>query len=612
MVPGTRRIVLWFAFILTMACCLRAEEEGKVYNGSFEKTAAGGRAPEGWQAAGDKAVVQELTAEQDSTRGHVARLRCTRFVPGTSSSHAMIAQSGHVGVRNGRWYRLSLWARASDLEAGVVQLSLVNFRGWSSAGLSGSFVPSEDWQRFEFVFRAERDLKPADSRLAIYFLSTGTLWLDDVAIEETTAPKRQWLPAIPMTGVTNALANSSFEGGEGWGCSAGRYYDWTANLFQRVGQWDDSQAFHGKRSWKVTLSAAKPLMLYGGYTLLAAEVRNLELGHAGWVRVEPGRPYVFSVYLKSDRAGVPVRVSLKEPEDWRLSSHRTSSIGREWQRVEGSYTPKGEFARGCLGFDLPDGDKGERTIWIDAAQFERGTSASPYHPRTELEAGIETAVVGNIFTDPSKGLCFQLRAFNDSKDSKALRGRIRVTDFWGRTAWEEKLDLNVGPGQVVQRPYAVLAGRRGFFRIHWEPQGGLAQSLRFAVIEPSDEDDAIFGFNHAFCQDFLLPLAHQAGLRWWRDWSTQWDTVQAKRDAPFDFRRPDVHINRVLDQKGRMLVLLPFPSSRLGGEVPPAITASISRSPFARHAARPGRASDGFSLQAGAVGGFRRVRPGNR
>ncbi len=95
----------------------------------------------------------------------------------------MIVQFGHVAVRSGQWYRLSLWARATDLEAGVVQLNLVNFRGWASAGLAGSFVPTDDWRRFEFVFRAERDLNSADSRLAIYFLSTGTIWLDDVAIE---------------------------------------------------------------------------------------------------------------------------------------------------------------------------------------------------------------------------------------------------------------------------------------------------------------------------------------------------------------------------------------------------------------------------------------------
>ena len=87
-------------------------------------------------------------------------------------------------------------AQAADLEAGVVQLNLVNFRDWSPAGLSGSFMPTDNWQRFEFVFRAERDLHAADSRLAIYFLSTGTLWLHDLAMDETTPPKRQWLPAI--------------------------------------------------------------------------------------------------------------------------------------------------------------------------------------------------------------------------------------------------------------------------------------------------------------------------------------------------------------------------------------------------------------------------------
>ena len=591
MVFGTRSIVLGFFFSLAMACGLNAQEQGGVYNGSFEKTTAGGHAPEGWQAAGDKAVVQELTAEQDPTRGHVARLRCTRFVPGTSSSHVMIAQFGHVGVRNGHWYRLSLWARASDLEAGVVQLGLANFRNWSQAGLSGNFVPADTWQRFQFIFQAQQNLKPADSRLAIYFLSTGTLWLDDVAIEETTEPKRQWLPAVSMTGATNALVNSSFEGGEGWGCSAGKNYDWTANLFRRVGQWDESQAFHGKRSWKVTLSAEKPLLLYGGYTLLQTEVRELELGHAGWVRVEPGEPCVFSVYVKSDQAGVPVRVSLKEPENGRLSSSRTLSIGLSWQRIAVSYTPQGPFVRGCLGFNLPEGDKGERTLWIDAAQLQRGTAATPYHPLAELEAGIETDAIGNIFTDPGKGLAFRLRAFNDAQQTKTLAGRLRVTDFQDQTVWEEKPGLVVGPGQSAQRSYAVLAGRRGFFRIHWEPEGGPAQTLRCAVIAPNEEDDAIFGFNHAFGQDFVLPLAHEAGLRWWRDWSTQWDAVQPKADAPFDFRRQDVHINRVLAQKGRMVVLLPFPSASWAAATPPVV-AEHQRQAEAARAGKPARLED--------------------
>jgi hypothetical protein len=520
---------------------------------SIQKTVAGGRLPEGWQAAGDKAVLQELTAQQDPKRGHVARLRCTQFVPGTPSSHAMIAQFGHVAVQSGRWYRLSLWARASDLEAGVVQLNMANFRNWSSVGLSGSFVPSEDWQRFEFVFQAERDLKPADSRLAIYFLSTGTLWLDDVAIEETAPPKRQWLPAIPIEGLTNALPNSSFEGGEGWGCSAGRYYDWTANLFQRIGQWDDSQAFHGKRSWKVTLSPSQPLMLYGGYTQLAAEVRTLELGHAGWVRVEPGRPCVFSVYVKSDRTGAPVSVGLKEPEDWRRSNHRTVSIGQQWQRIEVSYTPKGEFLRGCLGFDLPEGEKEPRTLWIDAAQFERGTLASPYHPRAELEAGIETGVVGNLFTDPSKGLCFQIRAFNDSKEPKVLRGRLRVTDPACQAAVRRSR-------QLLQETWAA---------IHVQPKY-LAASMW-----PSEEFDAI---------------------RWRLATETQ---ELLHYPATSKATAPSVLIDATALRPAQVEAVLPFEQAAKAGKLEALPRRSLPRNAWLRRKRRTGRNS-GLAFAAAA------------
>ncbi len=221
MITITRPGCLLALALLVMPCSSRSEDSTGVYNGSFEKIVAGGRRPDGWAAAGEKAIVQELSVEQDPDRGHVARLRCTRFVSGTPSSHVMIAQFGHAALQSGRWYRASLWARAKDLEAGVVQVRLTNIKTWTPVGLSGSFQPGDRWQRYEFVFRAERDLKPADSRLAVYFQSAGTLWLDDVMFEETAAFEPQWLPAIPMAGVTNALPNSSFEGGEGWGTSAG-------------------------------------------------------------------------------------------------------------------------------------------------------------------------------------------------------------------------------------------------------------------------------------------------------------------------------------------------------------------------------------------------------
>ena len=127
-----RDIVLSLGVVLAMACGSRGED-GPVFNGSFEKVAADGRTPDGWQTAGEKEIVQHLTAEHDPQRGHVARLTCTKFVPGTPSSHVMAAQFGHVGVARGKWYRLSLWARTSDLQSGVAQVGLANFHTFAGS-----------------------------------------------------------------------------------------------------------------------------------------------------------------------------------------------------------------------------------------------------------------------------------------------------------------------------------------------------------------------------------------------------------------------------------------------------------------------------------------------
>ena len=53
--------------------------ESLIYNGSFDKVAARAHGPDGWGTAGDKAIVQELTVDQDPQRGHVARHTCTQF-----------------------------------------------------------------------------------------------------------------------------------------------------------------------------------------------------------------------------------------------------------------------------------------------------------------------------------------------------------------------------------------------------------------------------------------------------------------------------------------------------------------------------------------------------
>ncbi len=87
-------------------------------------------------------------------------------------------------------------------------------------------------------------------------------------------------------------------------------------------------------------------------------------------------------------------------------------------------------------------------------------------------------------------------------------------------------------------------------------------AVRFAVIDAArpGATDSLFGFNHAYPWDFLMRLTHKAGIVWWRDWSTKWQTVEPERGR-VDFTAADAQVGRVLGLGGEAEVLLPFPST---------------------------------------------------
>ena len=538
------------------------QETGGIFNGSFDRDANGDGIPDGWTTAGRAGVQQELRIVEDAERGIVARLTCTAFEPGFPDSHAMLAQLDRVSLERGQWYRLSFWAKGTDIESESVNVAIVNRPVWRPGGLQEIFTPSEDWEAFVFDFRATEDLAAADSRLQIHFTGTGTLYLDDVILEPSDGPKYEREPILPFDGSANPLPNSSFEcGGSGWGGYSVIRGGWAANLFFLPGHWDETEAFHGRASWRLTLDPHdRPTAYFDYFDPQVAPLKNPMVAPVGWLPVERGVKYTVSAYVKADGDDLPVGIVVRYGNG--RTSSRSFRAGKGWRRIEATFEAQDAYAFPAVGFAFSDGPPTRARLWVDAVQWERGDRAGPYRPRDTVEAQLATENTGNIFTDPSRGLAFQLRAVNSGEQAAGLCGTLTITDFRDREVYREDVALTLRPREpTCLRWTDILTGRTGFYRIHWRPGDGVAQSLRAAVISPFSEEDTRFGMNHAFPWQFLLELSHTAGIGWWRDWSAQWRLVQGSAEAPFDFRVPDTQMDRVLAAGGKVAALLPFPSA---------------------------------------------------
>lgn len=548
-----------------------------VINGSMEELNRRSGAPAYWESAGANTVKQQLTPDVGHDGNRCAKLVCTEFSGDGPATHAMIAQSGRVAVRRGQWYRLTCWAKGEQIKAGAIEVALTNTRPWENAGLAAGFSPQPKWERFEFLFRATQDVAAPNSRLQFWFKSTGTLWLDDVELSESE-DGQQWLPQIASEGVKNLVPNSSFEcGSANWGSfSAGIRGGWMGNLYRLEGQIDGSVAQHGRHSLKIALSPETlPVFWFDYYEPIRQPVRQVLAANLGWFRVKPGEQLTLSAYLRADADGVAGQLMASEPGG-RLQRKQVH-VGRDWNRHEFTIVPKESYLFIAAGLDLAETKREAAVLWLDSIQLERGDHATAYEPRHALESFVETAADGNIFTRAEEGASFTVRAFNNSDQAQTATGKLAVTDFFDQPAFERSpaiaLPAHSGGSLTLN---GICQDQRGFFRANWTTSNS-RQTLRCAMIDPIPPGtaDSPLGFNHAYPWPYLVALARQAGIIWWRDWSAQWQTIE-RQPGQFNWSAPDAQIGRVLALGGQVDVLIPFPSATWSSSAPEDILAKAA------------------------------------
>ena len=555
--------------LLVILCCSRspglagAASDNLVENGSFDKDADSDGIPDGWAVSGRRDIKQQITRDAGRDDGHSARLSCTEFAGGTPDAHAMVCQVGVIGVKRGQWYRLSFWAKGRDIECSSCQVQLSKTKPWGNSGIGASFPVSPAWRHVERFCQATDDVPAEHSRLQFWYGSTGTLWLDDVVLEPVDMQVK-YHPEIATAGVRNVIPNSSFEcGGAGWGSYAPNLTSWSGNIYRQLGEIDETTASHGRRSLRLRLDKNDALVYHWDYFDAVVEpVHTLLAAHFGWVPLERGKPYVLSCYLKADRTRVPVQLMASQSSGGTL--RHIVEADTQWKRYTFRFTARGDFGWTAVGLDLHDSYVRAATLWVDAVQLEFAEKATEYAPRSDIESFIETPAVGNVFTDPQKGMNIDVCLYNGGNTENTVQGRLAVTDFSDREVLSSEVRRKVGPGEQAHvRLENLLAGRRGFFRVHWHPEGhapAFAQTLRCAVVDPYRHTDSPFGMNHAYPWDFMLRLCKTAGLTWMRDWSAKWHTVEPQQGY-WDFKRTDPQIDRVLATGLNPLMLLPFASA---------------------------------------------------
>lgn len=156
-----------------------------------------------------------VTTFADRRVSHGGGISC-RFEPGAKGKRDAGATRlmQHVALRPMTPYRFSCWTRTKDLgPVGAFQMLALGAGqpGRQLTFQEGLIRANQDWKRIEVVFNS-LDQKEANLYVGIWGQGPGTLWVDDIQLEELPLVNILRRPGCPLT-VRSATGGKTYEEG---------------------------------------------------------------------------------------------------------------------------------------------------------------------------------------------------------------------------------------------------------------------------------------------------------------------------------------------------------------------------------------------------------------
>lgn len=475
-------------------------------------------------------------AEKNAGRPGTVQAIYTRGI----SSGAVQMFFTRIKLRKDHYYKLSWWMKTDGLEGPM----LVNVRKigypWTSYVYGWVGFPETQWRHYTHTGKCAEDVND-DLGVMWETGSMGTIWLDDLVVEESAQPfEAESAPVVPPP-PGNLLIRSSCEGKRDALWSTGIHGQWADGLYKGAqAEWEDPQWYRAEGGKFGRYCMAVPASTHRGNVFNTGPL----------VDVIPGQTYTFSAWLRADRDNFQANIGAGYYESGGYPFGRNFTVGREWKRysVTGIMKPS-RYNKIYLAVSPAEGHAGGN-LYVDGLQLEAGGEATDYKPWFPLELyGDVGQARGNLFEWGQRVPLTVLVAAADATSVSTVKVEIKVVGYQDVPVWRKVVNVPVNQ----ETRYDLTLDRRGIFRVELRTvNASLAapQELVLAMLpkpRPTGED-SYFG-THLTIRPFFLDYARRIGMKWTRfhDGSViaKWCVVEPERGKRVWY---DEQVNGIVDR----------------------------------------------------------------